>query len=118
MTAYIVVYGDVRKIWGGFFDSNYKHACGMLAKNINMDLKIVIFRLEHLDLDAKGKIINMDLKIIPPPPPPPKKKKKKRIIYDLDCISSWESSVVVVVVFFFLFFFFFCFCFFHPEAED
>ena len=51
--AYMVVYMDVRKIWGGFFDSNYKYGCDILAKIINMDLKIVIFTLKNIDLGAK-----------------------------------------------------------------
>ena len=42
VTAYIVVYRDVRKIWGGFFDLNYKYGCGSLAKIIIIGLKIVI----------------------------------------------------------------------------
>ena len=36
-----------------FFDSNYKYGCGILAKIINMDLKIVMLRLKIIDLDAK-----------------------------------------------------------------
>ena len=39
VTAFIVVYKDVRKILGGFFDSNYKYGCVMLTKMINIDLK-------------------------------------------------------------------------------
>ena len=27
--AYILVYRDVRKIWGGFFDSDYEYGCGI-----------------------------------------------------------------------------------------
>ena len=30
--TYIYVYRDVRQIWGGVFDSNYKYRCGILAK--------------------------------------------------------------------------------------
>ena len=41
--AYIMVYRNVRKIWGGFFDSNYKYRFGILAKIINMGFKIGIF---------------------------------------------------------------------------
>ena len=52
--AYIVVYRDVRKIWGGFFDSNYKlYGCGILANIITMDLKFMIFRLKNIDMGAK-----------------------------------------------------------------
>ena len=47
-------------MWGGFFDSNFKYVCGILAKIINMDPKFVIFRLRNIYLGAK--IINMDLK--------------------------------------------------------
>ena len=36
-----------------FFDLNYKHGFCNLVKNINMDLKIVIFRLNNIDLCAK-----------------------------------------------------------------
>ena len=38
---------------GWVFDSNYKYGCGALANIINMDLKIVIFRLRNIDLGAK-----------------------------------------------------------------
>ena len=30
--TYMYVYSDVRQIWGGVFDSNYKYRCGILAK--------------------------------------------------------------------------------------
>ena len=53
VTAYIVVYRDARKIWGGFFDSNYKYGCGILAKIINMGLKFVILKLKSIDLGVK-----------------------------------------------------------------
>ena len=46
VTAYTEVYRDVRKIRGESFDSNYKYGYGILAQIINMDLKIVIFRLK------------------------------------------------------------------------
>ena len=47
-----MVYRDVRKIWDGFFDSDYKYGCG-IAKIINMAMKIVNFKLKNIDLDAK-----------------------------------------------------------------
>ena len=50
---HIVVNRDVRKIWDGFFDSDYKYGCGILANIINMAMKIVNFKLENIDLDAK-----------------------------------------------------------------
>ena len=53
VTAYIELYWYVGKIWGGFFDSNYEYGCIILAKIINMGLKIVIFRLKNIDLGAK-----------------------------------------------------------------
>ena len=53
LTTYIEVYGNGRKIWGGFFDSHYKYGCGILANIINTDLKIVIFRLKIIDVGAK-----------------------------------------------------------------
>ena len=38
LCAYIIeVYKDVQKIWGGFFNSNYKYGCSMQARMINMD---------------------------------------------------------------------------------
>ena len=54
---------DVRKIWDGFFDLNYKYWCGILAKIINMDLKFVIFGLQNIDLWVLNlaTIINMGL---------------------------------------------------------
>ena len=50
---YIVVYKDVRKIWGGFFDSDHKYGCGILVNIINMGRKFVIFRLKNIDSGAK-----------------------------------------------------------------
>ena len=63
VTAYIEVYKDVRKIWGGFLDSSYKYGYGILTNIINKHLKIVIFRLKIIDLGLNlAKIINMGLK--------------------------------------------------------
>ena len=37
LSAYIIkVYEDVQKIWGGFFNSNYKYGCSMQARMINI----------------------------------------------------------------------------------
>ena len=47
------IYIYVRKILGGFFDSNYKYGCGILANIINMDIRMVIFRLKNIDVVAK-----------------------------------------------------------------
>ena len=77
VTAYIV-YRDVRKIWGGFLDSDYKYECGILANNYEYESKtIVIFRLKRKKKKKKyiyiyiyiyvqnlTKIINVGLKII------------------------------------------------------
>ena len=38
--TYIYVYRDVRQIWGGVFDSNYKYRCGILAKKKNIYIYI------------------------------------------------------------------------------
>ena len=46
ITAYIVVYRDVGKIWGEFFDSNYKYGCGILAKIIKMTKYCLICEFE------------------------------------------------------------------------
>ena len=48
-----LVYRDVRKIWSGFFDLDNKYGRGILAKNINTSVKIVIFKLKNIDLLAK-----------------------------------------------------------------
>ena len=53
LIAYIEVYTDVRKIWGGFFDSDYKYGCGILSKFKNMAIQILIFKLKNVDLGAK-----------------------------------------------------------------
>ena len=42
--AYIIeVYKNVQKIWGGFFNSNYKYGCSMKARMINMDMYVCIY---------------------------------------------------------------------------
>ena len=41
--------GDVWKIWGGF-STHYKNGCGVLQKNINMNVRIVVFRLKNIEL--------------------------------------------------------------------
>ena len=38
---------------GGLFDSDNKYGCGILAKIINMAIKIVIFKLKNIDLGVK-----------------------------------------------------------------
>ena len=43
----------MRKLWGGFFDLNDKYGYGILAKFINMDIKIVISKLKNIDSGAK-----------------------------------------------------------------
>ena len=48
-----MVYNGVRKLWGGFFDSNYQYGFGILAKIINMDLKIAILWPKYIYLGAK-----------------------------------------------------------------
>ena len=50
---YSDIYSDLWKRWGGFYDLNYTYGRGILAKIINMGLKIVIFRLKNIDLGAK-----------------------------------------------------------------
>ena len=63
VTAYIVVYRDVWKIWGGFLDSNCKYGCGILAKIINMNPIFAIFRLKkYIWVLNLTEIINMGLK--------------------------------------------------------
>ena len=44
LSDHIVVYKDVRKILSGFFDSDYKYGCAILARMINVAVKIVIFQ--------------------------------------------------------------------------
>ena len=44
LSAYIIeVYKDVQKIWGGFFNSNYKYGCSMQARMINIDMYVCIY---------------------------------------------------------------------------
>ena len=52
VTAYIVAYRYVWEIWSGVFDLNDKYGCGVLAKSINMAIKIAIFKLKNTDLGA------------------------------------------------------------------
>ena len=68
VTAYIVVYRDVRKIWVGFLDSNYKMGVACILAKIYKHVSLILY-FETLKYRFGCqilllKIINMGLKII------------------------------------------------------